>query len=597
MTLDSVVMENNFHTVRYLDMKIKDCDLINYHLIFNGFGKTDLRKLCIQNSKLQSTANSMQSVSLDIAASITHFHHVQVYDAHQQEPTIHIQEGGSSNFTNCTISGNYVQHKKSSIIKVTNSAACVQNCTFHGNVGYQGGVLYVKNSTVNITQTWFRNNRAESSGGSVYLLGTKAIILNCTFEENYALYCGGALHGMKSFVYGRMNVFLNNRAKIHGGAVYGENTTFKMESTTFLRNKAVYNDGGSIGLINNNTLFANNCHFEKSSGVQSGVILAKTDSLLNITNTNFTDNTGEWNTGVLRIQNNGSASLKNCRFEGNVGELTESVITAYGNVSVTIAGCLFHNNSSPFSGILMGRDHVSLHMDNCRILRNEAKLQSLIEVGNNSSIAVYSTLFFENTGGSLIFGDVNTTVMFVNTTFANHTLFADPLMVAAGSTIKLQNSSFFNSSQNKEGSIVVVRNAGVVKVNSSLFVNNQASKGGSFYVIEGSQLSVENSTFKNNFAGDASVALLIDSRATFLNVSVTNGTSYGYGGILTGYNSKFFLHNCKFSHGKAVFGGCVYLERNSSIAAYDSVFENNYAREGGAIFKFGQGNVSLQLLS
>ena len=140
-------------------------------------------------------------------------------------------------------------------------------------------MLYVKNSIVNITQTWFRNNRAESSGGSVYLLGTKANILNCTFEENYALYYGGALHCMNSFVYGRMNVFLNNSAKIHGGAVFGEmNTTFKMENTTFLRNKAVYNDGGSIGLINNNTLFANNCHFEKSSGVQSGVILAKTDS-------------------------------------------------------------------------------------------------------------------------------------------------------------------------------------------------------------------------------------------------------------------------------------------------------------------------------
>ena len=130
MTLDSVVMENNFHTVRYLDMKIKDSDLINYHLIFNGTGKTDLRKLFIQKSKLQSTANSMQSVSLDIAASITHFHHVQVYDAHQQQPTIHIQGGGSSNFTNCTISGNYVHHKKASIIKVNNSACLCSKLHF-----------------------------------------------------------------------------------------------------------------------------------------------------------------------------------------------------------------------------------------------------------------------------------------------------------------------------------------------------------------------------------------------------------------------------------------------------------------------------------
>ena len=595
MTLDSVVMENNFHTVRYLDMKITDCALINYHLIFNGTAKTGFRELFIQNSKLQSSANSLQSVSLDISRGNAHFYRVDIYDAHQQEPAIHIQEGSFSNFTNCTISGNYVHQAKVSLIKVNNSAAFVQNCTFHDNVGYQGGVLYVKNSIVNITQTWFRNNRAESHGGSVYLFRTKAVIFNCTFEENYAFIHGGALYGMNSFVYGRVIVFRKNTAKKHGGAVFGEtNSTFEMENTTFFRNEAVDNNGGSIGLINNNTLFANNCRFERSSGVESGVIFAKTYSILHITNTNFTDNTGVLNTGVLRIQNYGNALLKNCTFEGNVGELTESVITAYGNVSVTIEGCLFQNNSSPFSGILMGRDHVSLHMNNCHILRNEAKLQSLIEVGNHSNITVDSSLFSQNTGGGLVFGDEGTVVKFVNTTFANHSLFADPLMVVVGSALILQNSTFFNNSQNKEGSIVAVRNAGVVRVKSSLFVKNQASKGGSFYVTEGSQLTVKNSTFKNNFAGDASVALLHDSRATFSNVSVINGTSYGYGGILTGYNSKFFLHNCKFSHGKAVFGGCVYLERNSSIAAYDSVFDNNYARKGGAIFKFGPGNVSLE---
>ena len=595
MTLDSVLMLNSFHIVRYLDMKITDSVLINYHLVFNGTGKTGLREIIIQNSQLQGTANSMQSVSLDISRGNAHFNYVRIYNAHQEEPIIHIQEGSSSNFTKCTISGNYVQQKKSSLIKVNNSAAFVQNCTFHDNVGYQGGVLYTKSSIVNISDSIFTNNRALSSGGSVYFLGTKATILNCTFEENYAFNCGGALYGMRSTVYARINTFLKNSAQIHGGAIFGEiNSTFEIETTTFIRNKAVDHDGGSIGFINNNMLFVNNSHFEKSSGVESGVILAKNDNVLKITNTNFTDNTGVLNTGVLRIQNFGNALFRNCRFESNVGALTESAITAYGYVSVTMEGCLFYNNSSPFTGILMGRDHVDLHMNNCQILMNEAKLQSLIEIGNHSRITVYSSLFSQNTGGGLVFCDVGTTVLFVNCTFANHTLFADPLMVVSGSNLVLQNSSFVSITQNKEGSIVVTRNAGVVQVESSLFENNQASKGGSFYVIEGSELSVENSTFKNNFAGDASVALLFDSRATFSNVSVTNGTSYGYGGILTGYNSKFFLHHCNFSHGKAVFGGCVYLVRNSSIAAYDSVFEYSYAREGGAIFKFGPGNVSLE---
>ena len=593
--MDSVFMENNEHIVRNLDMEITNSILINYHLLYNGTRKTGLREFCIQNSKLQAAANSLQSVSLDISRGNGHFNRVHVYDVHQKEPIIHIQEGSTSIFNNCTISGSYVPQKKSSLIKVNNSAAFLQNCAFHDNVGYEGGVLYAKNSMVNITQSIFIKNRALISGGSVYLLGAKATILNCTFKKNYAFSYGGAISGMRSTVYGRINTFLKNSAQIHGGAIFGEsNSTFEIENITFILNKAVDHEGGSIGLINGNMLFVNNSHFEKSSGVQSGVILAKNYNILNIANTNFTENRGVLNTGVLRIQNFGNGTFKNCRFESNVGALTESVITAYRNVSVIMEGCLFYNNSSPFSGILMGRDSVDLHMNNCQIRGNEAKLQSLIEVGNHSSISVISSLFSQNTGGSLVFGDVGTTVLFMNTTFVNHALFADPLIVVSGSNLTLQNSNFFSITQNKEGSIAATRNKGVVQVKSSLFVNNQASKGGSFYVIEGSELSVQNSTFKNNFAGDASVALLIDSRATFLNVSVTNGTSYGYGGILTGYNSKFFLHHCNFSHGKAVFGGCIYLEGNSSIAAYDSVFENSYARNGGAIFKFGPGNVSLE---
>ena len=301
VTLDSVLMLNSFHIVRYLDMRITDSVLINYHLVFNGTGNTGFREIIIQNSQLQGTANGMQSVSLDISRGNAHFNYVRIYNAHQEEPIIHIQERSSSNFTKCTMSGNYVQQKRSSPIKVNNSAVFVQNCTFHDNVGYQGGVLYAKNSIVNIAQSNFTNNRAESSGGSVYLLRTKATVLYCTFEENYASYYGGALYGMMSTVHEKMNIFLNNSAKIHGGALLGEsNSTFEIENTTFFGNRAIDNDGGSIGLINDNKLFANNCHFEKSSGVKSGVILAQNNVFLNIMNTTFTDNTGVLNTGVLK---------------------------------------------------------------------------------------------------------------------------------------------------------------------------------------------------------------------------------------------------------------------------------------------------------
>ena len=242
----------------------------------------------------------------------------------------------------------------------------------------------------------------------------------------------------------------------------------------------------------------------------------------------------------------------------------------------------------------MGRDNVQINVNNTYFIQNTAKIQSLIEVGNYSSLTVTSSWFTNNKGGSIIFGDRGTKVQFTNCTFLNHTLLADPIMVMAAANLTLENSTFSKNQQHKEGGIVLAKNGSIIKVRSSLFKENYASKGGVFNLIEGSYLQVDDSRFKNNSAGDGSVAVLTNSEAIFKNVVVINGTAIGYGGILTGYHSKFTVRNCNFVHGRAVFGGCIYLADQSSLAAYDSVFRNSYAKKGGAIFNVGDGNVSLE---
>ena len=111
----------------------------------------------------------------------------------------------------------------------------------------------------------------------------------------------------------------------------------------------------------------------------------------------------------------------------------------------------------------------------------------------------------------------------------------------------------------------------------------------------GSHVFVENSIFLENSAGDGSVAVLLDySEAHFKNTNFRNSDSFGYGGILKVVQSKVFVRNSNFSLNKAVFGGCFYLEFDSSLAVYDSVFENNVARSGGVVYKYGTGNVSME---
>ena len=108
-----------------------------------------------------------------------------------------------------------------------------------------------------------------------------------------------------------------------------------------------------------------------------------------------------------------------------------------------------------------------------------------------------------------------------------------------------------------------------------------------------SGLVVVSSYFFKNTAGDGPIAFLQDSIASFIATNVSNSYGLGYGGIISAYNSKVTVDRCQFSYSRAIYGGCFYLQSNSSLAAYHSVFEHNHAMEGGMIFKYGTGNVSL----
>ena len=343
--------------------------------------------------------------------------------------------------------------------------------------------------------------------------------------------------------------------------------------------------------MHSNNLSVDNCLFQSLDSPEMDTIAALFNVRLVITNTNFSRISGN---SVLYVEKNIYLLLRNCRFEHNHAKKAKCGIAAYERATVIIERCHFENNSSPFNGILIAKVSVNIKISESTIIRNKVIYDHLIDVGIRSSLVISSSSFSNNIGGNIINIDTNSTLKITNSSFVNHSLLVDPLIqVVANTQLTLQNNLFSNNSQHKEGIFLLKMNS-TANVLNCLFIKSSSSKGGVFYLIENSEMAVKNCIFKDNFAGDASLAYLDLSRATFINITATNGRSLFYGGMIAAYYSKVFLYNSHLSYGSSMEGGCIMLQQYSSLAAHNCIFENSSAESGGAIFKYGRGNVYLE---
>ena len=584
-------------------MYVLHSELINYKLkyeatIYNQrWNNTKQLKIVNSHMILSSIDEYESEMFIEIYKSKADFNNLEISGANQSFPIINVIANSFLTLINCSLTNNSALNWASSIIVVNESYAVVKKCHFEENVGFNGGVIYaLYYSSIRISKTTFRSNIAKS-GGAIYLFGSHANVSNCTFEGNAAHDYGGAIYATD---YVKMLVnycaFSSNEAGKFGGAIYGRyDTNISISRGTFQYNKAIVYSGGCMGLAFYSRLNVENSTFKLSSGLKGGVISTLHNNYLNIRNSEFISNRGTLNTGVLKAEQEAVVIFKNCKFISNSAAVAESVITAYENVHMVIEECLFDKNESPFSGILVAMNYVNVSIFRSNITGNQARVQSLIEVGTKSNLTVKDSLFTKNTGSNLIYGTENSSLSFFTCNFSEHSLPADPLIVISSSNLELRNSTFLNNVQHEQGAIVIGEDRSKTKVVSCNFKGNNASKGGVFYMTGASYLFVQNSTFLENSAGDGSVAALFDhSRAHFQGTKFLNGNSFGYGGILKAVQAKVFVWDSYFSFNQAVFGGCFYLEYGSSLAVYDSVFENNKAKNGGVVYKYGTGNVSME---
>lgn len=166
-----------------------------------------------------------------------------------------VAENSRATFRNCTWQGNWAKNFGGGLAVETSSQASVQGSAFDSNrvdlpnhsVTAAGGAIHVGNSSLWVSDSTFRNNRAGYVGAAIYAIGTWSapidiprttlVVTGSTFEGNVAERDssvsfplpteGGAIHledQAQGFIF--RSTFIRNSAMVGGGInLYRANAT------------------------------------------------------------------------------------------------------------------------------------------------------------------------------------------------------------------------------------------------------------------------------------------------------------------------------------------------------------------------------------
>ena len=254
-----------------------------------------------------------------------------------------------------------------SSIFLSNRKGLFNGCALQGydyyNCGFVGGAIIATNSTVDISQSRFEDNRADA-GGAIFAEQNSIINMSgIVFISNKANTEGGVLCSICSIITIRVSEFQDNNASRFGGVLYSWSSTMTIKASEFYDNSA-----------------------------SSGGVLASDGSNIIIEASEFRDNNATGSGGVLYS--------------------TSSNITA--------AGVYFTNNVSPIGAIIYAIFRSTIQYNNFLFINsNKAHRYAVIYLSDSEFIGNHSLIFYTSNLGSLV--AFNSNITFTgNTIFINN---------------------------------------------------------------------------------------------------------------------------------------------------------------------------------
>ena len=289
---------------------------------------------------------------------------------------------------------------KTGYLKIVNSNFVTNKVTQN-----YGGAICHTGSSITIANSKFNGNSAPVAGA---ILNTKSpmTITSCNFTSNRAGGRGGAIVNTLSSLIITGSYFISNAAGAgFGGALYHSNGVISFSNNTFSRNTAPMGGAGIyVEIIGTSKIDKNIFTYNKAA---RGSALYDFNGILNVTNSNFSDNSASANGGAVYNDNTGLGNARDttlnfskCIFHGNTA--TQFGGALYNGGTINLSYCTLTNNiATNGRGGAIANAQGIITMNHSTVCYNSGKINGGVIYSNYGHVSLTYNTFHANTGAGV----------------------------------------------------------------------------------------------------------------------------------------------------------------------------------------------------
>ena len=486
---------------------------------------------------------------------------------------LYVGDVAALNMTNCIIENNTFAGSDSALIYF--HSACKANITyssivdngFSKNVDVKSGIT----PTVNLDYNWWGTNTY--TGDNV----NKWVVMS-TPETTINAESGKAIDVSVNF-----NHYTDASGSIQDLAqsISGINVDFSAVSGTLSKNNVASVDG--IATVTYTT--TTNDKITAKSGSQSltiDVVAKQAAADIWVATTGSDDNDGSQANPVATIAkaielagdgytihiadgnyvNDKTLSIsKSLTLEGNANTVIDGnaskIMEVTADATVVLTNLSFTNGNAALVGAISNEGKLTI--SNSNFYSNKATGNSGTIITNKNKLNINNSKFYQNSAGKGVVNNQNNALLVIdNSEFYNNNM-----------------TSFSNSYG------IVYTTSANATISNTVFRNNAVKYGGAIYATKSSDatigiVNIINSTFEGNSANTGQ-----------------GGALFVSGGECIIKESMFINNKAnpgKFNGGQ---GGAIYTSLNGNVSVADSVFKNNQAKLGAALYLNGGSNSTI----
>ena len=571
----------NFNNLSIINPKLADSVVAGsqYAFLRNVFYLNNKEAtVTLTNSIITGASGPMQAVvesrsKLTISNTVISNNVVGKTTASYGKYLLYVGDSTALNMTNCIIENNTFADSSSALIYF--NSACKANITyssivdngFSKNVDVKSGIT----PTVNLDYNWWGTNTY--TGDNV----NKWAVMS-TPETTINAESGKAIDVSVNF-----NHYTDASGSIQDLAqsISGINVDFSAVSGTLSKNNVASVDG--IATVTYTT--TTNDKITAKSGSQSltiDVVAKQAAADIWVATTGSDDNDGSQANPVATIAkaielagdgytihiadgnyvNDKTLSIsKSLTLEGSANTVIDGnaskIMEVTADATVVLTNLSFTNGNDALVGAISNEGKLTI--SNSNFYSNKATGNSGTIITNKNKLNINNSKFYQNSAGKGVVNNQNNALLVIdNSEFYNNNM-----------------TSFSNSYG------IVYTTSANATISNTVFRNNAVKYGGAIYATKSSDatigiVNIINSTFEGNSANTGQ-----------------GGALFVSGGECIIKESMFINNKAnpgKFNGGQ---GGAIYTSLNGNVSVTDSVFKNNQAKLGAALYLNGGSNSTI----